>query len=134
MDRVALPPPRATALAVNAGRVVLGAGFLGRPELLLRGLGLDTATAARSAWLARTAGIRDAALGAGTVLAVARGRAAAPWVLAGAACDLADAAIMLGAAADRRVSPVRGRLVAAGAVGVAAACGLSAVQLFRRRG
>jgi hypothetical protein len=96
-------------------------------------MGLDTATAARVAWLGRMTAARDAALGAGALSSVLRGRSPAPWLLAGAAADVADAAVVASAMRDRRV----GGLGAAGSVAVAvgaAALGVwAAVSATRRR-
>lgn len=105
----------ALAAGIGAGRVLIGVSFLSSPVTGLRLIGLDTATASRVTWLARTAGIRDVALGAGTLYAAATDRDDGPWLIAGAACDAVDAAVTAIAARDGRVARVRGLMVAGGA-------------------
>lgn len=126
---------RTMALGINAGRVGLGLVLLGAPVGSVRYLGPDSATLNRVDWLIRTAAVRDAAIGAGTLAALVRGRGerAAPWVLAGAVCDAMDAVVTARAARQRRVDPIRGWLVAAGAAATAAVGVYSAAGLARRR-
>jgi hypothetical protein len=133
MPIASVPSAKAVALVVNVGRVALGAAVLTAPEAAMRALGVDRASAARASWLVRTAGVRDGALGVGTVVAVLRGHNQTAWVLAGAACDAVDALVTGQAARQQRIDPVRGRLLAAGAVGSAAVCVLSAAGLLIRR-
>ena len=128
------PSAKGLALSLNGARLALGAALLAYPAPMIRQLGVDRASAARMSWLARTAAARDAALGAGGVVAVVRGRGQPGWVLAGVACDVVDAVVLVQAAQQRRVDPLRGRLMV-GAAAVSAAAGtLSAVGLLRRRG
>jgi hypothetical protein len=108
------PGPLATA--IGAGRIVLGTSFLLAPTLSVRVLGVDAETAAAMRFLARMTAARDIGLGAGT-LAAGTGRAAAPWLLAGALADTVDAVAIV-AAMRRRVT--RGIPAAAIAVGAAA--------------
>jgi hypothetical protein len=112
-----LPSNRVIAAGIGGGRIAIGVSFLSSPVTFLRLMGLDTATASRVTWLARTAGIRDVALGVGTVTATVTGRDDTTWLLAGAACDAVDAVITGAAAREGRIGRLRGGLVAAGAVG-----------------
>src|SRR5258708_598370 len=73
------------------------------------------------AWLDRMAGGREAAPGAGAVVSGVQGRGVGPWLVAGVAADVADAAILAAAAQNRSIGPVHGRLVAGTAVAAAAA-------------
>lgn len=70
-------------VAVGAGRVAVGVGFLAVPAVSVRILGVDASTARRMRFLARMTAARDVGLGVGT-LAAGRGRPAGPWLLAGA--------------------------------------------------
>ncbi len=128
------PSAKALALSLNGARLALGASLLAYPAPMIRQLGVDRASAARMSWLARTAAARDAALGAGGVVAVLRGRGQPGWVLAGVACDVVDAVVLVQAAQQRRVDPLRGRLMVGGAAVSAAAGIVSTVGLLRRRG
>lgn len=92
-----IPSAEAIGLAIGAGRVALGLGFMAAPVLSMRVMGLDTATASRAAWLAQMTAARDLVLGAGTVSSVSRASGAAPWLLAGAVSDAADT-VFVGAA------------------------------------
>jgi hypothetical protein len=89
---VTFPPVKARALLtqLNLGRVVLGTGLIARPR------------SATSMWvgrdghrpggqvLARALGARDAALGAGTLVALRSGQPLLPWVVGGLFCDATD--------------------------------------------
>src|SRR5919202_2826053 len=117
----------AGALALN--RTAFGLGYLVRPEQ------------ARASWIGRAAkkpgtqvmirsqGIRDVALGAGALRALARGdgRELRAWVTAHAACDLAD--LVATWIAREKLPKDRARMAmvvaaASTAVGGAAAAGL----------
>jgi hypothetical protein len=87
-----------------AGRVLVGAAVLARPEVLARGLRIDAGTARRTAWLARMFGARDLAIGAGTLYALSRDAAPGPWLVASAVSDATDAAVLTGAIRRRQVS------------------------------
>jgi hypothetical protein len=112
--------PRLAGSAIGLGRTVLGLAFALDPSLSVRFLGLDAATARRIGWLAQMTAARDVALGVGTLAATARGRGSGGWLLAGAACDLADAAALTGAIARRQVAPVTAGVVIVGAVAASA--------------
>ena len=112
-----------TPMHLAWGRVGAGASMVVRPTALPRLMGADSATATRTAWAVQMLGIRDLALGVGT-LAALRGqdrRAARTWLTMGVLCDAVDALAIGGAL-------VRGRVSKAGAVGaIAVALGAVAV-------
>jgi hypothetical protein len=88
-----------------------------QPTLLAKGLGLDAATAQRTAWLARMFAGRDLALGAGS-LAGSRG-----CQLAGVASDFSDfGALVIGIKAGH-VKALPGALAAVTAAGAVVAGG-----------
>ena len=109
---VAAPP---VAVGVSGLRTALGVVMLGRPTLLPRVLGMDAATAARTAWLVRMVGAREVALGAGGLDAARRGTDLRPWLLAAAVADAGDTAALLGAVRRGRVGSLMGLLVMASA-------------------
>lgn len=115
-------------LAIGAGRAGVGLAFAVNPVQSVRFLGVDTGTARRLTWLAQMAAARDLALGVGTVAAVVRGQGSGAWLLAGAACDAADAAALGSALARRQVSPP----TAAAVIGVAVAASATAVAATLR--
>jgi hypothetical protein len=112
------------ARCIGAGRGALGGAFLGAPAWAMRILGVDPGTAQRIVFLTRMTAARDLGLGMGTLAA---GRAASPWLLAGAFADAVDAIVI--AAALRR-GPARG-VVAVGAVAAAVGGAASSVLLAR---
>jgi hypothetical protein len=120
---------RAIATGFGLGRIGVGALFFVNPVLSVRFLGVDGGTAARLDWLARMAAARDAAIGAGTLASARSGRGTSAWLLAGAACDAADAAVLGHALVKKRVSAVP----AAGVVLFAAAGTVIAVAAVRPR-
>jgi hypothetical protein len=77
-----------TSLAVL--RIAIGALSWLAPTLAARLFGLDARRNPQTPYLGRLFGIRDVALGAGTL--VADGDARQTWLGAGLACDVADAA------------------------------------------
>lgn len=114
---------RWAAAAVAALRVMLGLVAVGRPTLAARpwvGASNDTPAAVV---LARAAGARDIALGAGALAAVSRHDVDGTrgWTAAGAFSDLMD--VMITLASWRRLPRTRALVVAAagGAVVVGAA-------------
>jgi hypothetical protein len=126
-----VPKLLAGALAVN--RAAFGLTYLARPGQ------------ARSSWIGRAArkpaaqvmirsqGVRDVALGAGALRALARGetRELRAWVAAHAACDLADLVATWIARDDLPAGRARMAMGVAGAstlVGAAAVAGLRAAQ------
>lgn len=122
-DRIAGPG----AHNIAVGRVSAGVVLLVRPTLLPRLLGVDSATARRLSWLGRMAGARDLALGVGQLQAAATGAPTSGWVVAGAACDTADAVVLSEAASRGHVRRTTGVLMAASAL-VCAACAARCVR------
>jgi hypothetical protein len=127
----ALPSSRTIGMCVGGARVSIGALFLAAPVMSVRLLGLDSATAARITWLARMTAIRDGVVGAGTLASSARQDGAVGWLLAGAACDSVDAAVLISALREGRVGGWPARAIAAGAVGAAAVAAAVAVDVRR---
>ncbi|MFL6136796.1 MAG: hypothetical protein ACJ74O_03235 [Frankiaceae bacterium] len=112
--------PDAAAVALGALRGSLGVIMLVAPGLLPRLLGADRRTAARLSYLTRMVGIREVALGAGTVQAVRRGTDVGSWLVAQALCDAGDGLTVLGALCAGRVNRLTGGLIVASAVAGAA--------------
>ncbi len=111
--------------ALACGRVVVGATLLIAPARA-GGRWLGPVTRQRGAAVAiRALAVRDLAIGAGTLDALANGTPVRPWALAGAAGDLVDAAATL--AALRQVGIRRGLPVVAVAL-IAGAYSLSAAD------
>jgi hypothetical protein len=126
-----LASARTIGMCVGASRLAIGAAFLAAPVMSVRILGLDSATAARVAWLARMTAIRDGVVGAGTVVSSARADGASGWLLAGAVSDAVDAAVLISALREGRVGGWRARAIAGGAVAAAAVAAATAVQVRR---
>jgi hypothetical protein len=117
-----------------AGRIGMGAAFLAFPDGSLRMLGVDRASAARTAWLARMTAARDVALGVGVLGAAVTRRGRVPALVVTALADATDAVVLATAARERRVDRLRGCL-AAGFGGAAALAGFAAAaDLFTGRG
>jgi uncharacterized protein DUF4267 len=94
------------------GALRIGVGLLAwlTPNLAARLFGLDPRGNPQAPYLGRLFGIRDVALGAGTL--VAEGDARRTWLAAGLACDVGDtAAALLGRRAGY-LSPGVGALLA----------------------
>ncbi|HEV2891214.1 MAG TPA: hypothetical protein VGX28_12635 [Frankiaceae bacterium] len=116
---------------LSAGRGAAGVAMLARPALLPRALGVDSTTASRLTWMTRMVGARELAVGAGTLLALRRGRHVEEWALAALLCDGVDAAAFGTAVAKGDVRQVPGAvLVLTAASGVA----LAAMALRDLRG
>jgi hypothetical protein len=82
---------RNLARGLAVGRIVFGAAMLLKPEEAVRGwIGRRPASYGGTQTITQAFGARDLALGAGALAAFASGRDARDWVIAGAACDLAD--------------------------------------------
>lgn len=118
---------RATSAATPARlaltRTGVGGVMLVRPRLLPTTLGVDSASAARTAWVVQMLGAREVALGLGTLVALRApdGRAARAWVAAGALSDGVDV-LTIGAAVLRgRLSRRTGGLVVLSALGATVA-------------
>lgn len=130
LSKVTLTPEN-VVVGIGVGRLVLSGAMLAAPGLSLRILGTDTATAKRVTHLARMTAVRDIGLGAGT-LAAGPTRAAVPWLLAGAAADAVDAAVVAGALRRGRVRGVAALGLVIGAAGAAAVAARAALQLRDR--
>ncbi len=116
--------------ALGAARLAIASVVLAAPVTTARLFGADVATARRVTWLTRMLGIRDGALGAGTV----RGTADAPaWLLGGAASDAVDAAVVLAGIRSGRYRGVVPAALVAGAGASVVVHTVAAVR-FRRRG
>jgi hypothetical protein len=109
-----------TALLIGTGRIAIGVAFAISPVTSVRLLGVDTATANRIAWLARMTAARDTAIGVGTVLSTRQAAGSGGWLLAGAACDIADASFLALALQRRQVSRIPAGGVVVGALGLGA--------------
>lgn len=122
---------RLAGLLIGAGRTAVGVTFAANPTQSMRFLGVDTATAHRLRWLAQMAAARDIALGVGTVVTTIRQQGSGSWLVAGAACDAADAGALALAVSRKQVAP----LAAAAVIGVAiAASGVAVRAVLRDRG
>ena len=112
------------------GRAGAGAVMLGRPRLMPQAMGVDSAAAAKTAWLVQMLGAREIALGVGTLVALRSGDAPATrtWLAAGVVSDGLDALAVGAAVLSSRLSrPVGGAVVM---TALAAAAG--GVQALRR--
>jgi hypothetical protein len=86
---------RAAAQSLAAGRAAIGASCLAAPELTMRAwLGADAGRFG-ARLLARALGAREVVLGAGALVAVARGTPVRPWIAGGAGCDGVDLTLTL---------------------------------------
>jgi hypothetical protein len=100
------------------GRIAVGASTFVAPELIGSLLGFKPSEDQAGAYMARLFGVRDLALGVGTL--ASSGEAQALWWRLGIVCDLADAAN--GYLSMQRGAPKRGAIatvaLALGAVGL----------------
>lgn len=115
---------------LGVGRTAAGVVLLAAPTLSLRLLGTDTATAQRVAWLTRMMGVRDGALGVGTLIASRRGDAL-PWVVAGAVSDAVDTLALSAAVKQGRLRGLTVRGIVPLSGGAALAGAWSALRLRR---
>lgn len=109
--------------SLAVGRVAVGLALVLVPSLAARGWAGDEASRPATRVFLRALGIRDLALGVGTLRALERGEDPVPWARYGAAADGVDAAATL--VGYRSLAP-RGRfavllLAAAAAAGGAVA-------------
>lgn len=114
-----------SSVPLGAARTLVGAAVLARPTLLAKGLGLDTSTAERTAWLARFFAGRDFALGIGSA-AGSRG-----CQLASCASDFSDFVAVSVAIRAKHVKVLPGVVAAVTAAGAAA---VGAASLLATRG
>lgn len=113
-----------SAIPLGAARTLVGAVVLARPTILATALGVDAATAERTAWLARFFAGRDLSLGVG---AVAGSRGCQVAGVASDASDLVAVLLALQAGHVRRVPGVFTAVTAAGA----AVTGAAALRVTR---
>lgn len=115
--------------SLAAGRVAVGAALVLVPALAARGWAGPEASRPATKVFLRALGIRDLALGIGTLRALERGEDPVPWARYGAAADGVDAAATL--LGYRSLAP-RGRfavlLLAAGAAVAGAIAAENLVQ------
>lgn len=111
------------------GRVGAGASMLVRPRTLPQLLGVDSATSARVGWVVQMLGVRDLALGVGTLISLRGGERAATrtWLTMGVLCDAVDGLAISGAMLRGRVSKAGG-LAAVAVAAAAVAVGAAALQ------
>jgi len=128
-----VPSARTIGLSVGAGRLAIGAIFLAAPVASVRLLGLDTATARRTTWLARMTAARDGALGAGTLVSCAREDGAVAWLLAGSVSDAVDAAVLVAALREGKVRGWAAQAATAGAIAGALAGAAATLDVVRHR-
>jgi hypothetical protein len=120
-------------IALATGRIAVGATVFARPTLLAKGMGVDSATAERTAWVARMFAARDLALGLGllwTLNRSQRGRVAEllggtdpalrEMLLLGVLSDLGDAVAVAGALRSRSVRALPAGATLVTALGAAA--------------
>ena len=109
---------RSLITGLAAGRVAVGAAMLIRPEVAVRGwIGRRAASYGGTRTITRAFGARDLSLGAGALAAMAGGRDARDWVIAGAFSDAAD----LVATLKGDDIPVTGRILVTALAGTAIA-------------
>jgi hypothetical protein len=114
-----------TLKALAGTRMAIGAGAWATPRLAGRLFGLDAAGNPQSPYLARLFGARDFALAWGVL--GAEGNARRQWLLAGLACDVADAAAGIAGGRAGYLPRVTSVLVTATAVS-AAVMGIAALR------
>ena len=109
---------RSLITGLAAGRVVVGIAMLIRPELAVRDwIGRRAASYGGTQTITRAFGARDLSLGAGTLAALAGGREARDWVIAGAFSDATD----LVATLKGEDIPLTGRILVTALAGTAIA-------------
>jgi hypothetical protein len=110
---------------LSAVRIAIGTASWATPRLAGKLFGLDAKANPQSPYLARLFGVRDVALAWGAL--ASEGAARRQWLLAGVACDLADAAAGVAGARRGYLPKHTGVMVTATAL-VAAALGARALQ------
>lgn len=116
----------ATPTRLAAGRTAAGVVMVARPRLMPEVLGVDSASAAKTAWVVQMLGAREVALGLGALHGVRTGTSRA-WVAAGLLSDAVDVVAVAAAVAKGRLSKPLGGTVVLTALGAALA-GASALQ------
>lgn len=103
--------PQSAPTALAALRIAVGSSAWLTPNLAARLFGLDPDGNPQAPYLGRLFGVRDVALAAGTL--ASEGSARRSWLVAGLACDLADAAAaLLGRRGGYLSTPVSALLLA----------------------
>jgi hypothetical protein len=115
---------RAAIRQLTAVRIAVGVGAWATPRLAGRLFGLDAKANPQSPYLARLFGARDVALAWGTLSS--EGESQRRWLLAGLACDVADAVAGIAAGREGYLPKVASVLVSGTAISAAA---LGAVAL-----
>lgn len=116
--RVAAVNRAATIRSLAGLRLAIGASAWATPRLAGRVFGLDADANPQAPYLARLFGVRDVALGWGAM--TSSGDTQRKWLLAGMACDVADALAGVAGARARYLPPVTGVLVTGTALAAAA--------------
>jgi hypothetical protein len=118
---------RQIVLGVALLRLAVGAVSAAQPTALSGGLGIDSATSGRMAFVTRMFASREIGLALGAGYAVWKGGPAVrPWLLASALADGGDALTLVAAARSGRTAPAMSYAAAAGGV-LAAGAALWAV-------
>lgn len=106
-------------------RCAVGTLVLTRAVDILRITGIDRLTATHLAWVARLAGIRDLALGAGLLAALTTNRDTTTWLWAGMIADAANVSVFATSTARGHLPPVLGTAMTTAALGGVAAAPLT---------
>jgi hypothetical protein len=102
-----------SGIPLGAARTLVGAAVLARPALLAGGMGVDAATTARTAWIARFFASRDLTLGIGSATGSRACQAA------GFASDVSDFFALSAALKAKQVKPLPAAFGLATAAGAA---------------
>jgi len=119
------------AVALGAARAGFGITMLTAPALLPRLLGVDRVTARRIGPIGRMVGVRELALGVGTLRATRTGDGVVGWVWAQALSDAGDALSVAAGMRRGHVGRLGGVLILLAGAGGAAGDGLVARELSR---
>jgi hypothetical protein len=111
---------QSAALAIAAGRIVVGASLCAAPSLAAHWAGKD-ARGPGVGMIVRALGARDAALGVGTLASARDPAQLRRWLLASSACDAADFAATLAGPRSPARTFVLASAAAATVAGLAAA-------------
>ncbi|MCW2614105.1 MAG: methionine-R-sulfoxide reductase [Frankiales bacterium] len=128
-DAVATLAAAATPARLALGRTGAGAVMVARPRAMPQLLGVDSASAAKTAWVVQMLGAREIALGLGTLAALRSpdSRVARTWVAAGVLSDALDVLAVGAAVLKGRLSKPAGGAVVLTALGATLA-GLNALN------
>jgi hypothetical protein len=125
-------PIEQVARGMGLARLAISGPLLIAPGPAVRLLGMDSATAKRTAFLTRMAAARDLGIGVGTLVARDTDQVGL-WLAVGAAADAVDALAILSAARAGVVHRATAGLSVALAAGGAAFGGWAAVRALRGR-